>query len=38
MNTLYNPVFEHENCGIGAVVNIDGLVPAKMPPEKPETV
>ena len=25
MNTLYNPVFEHENCGIGAVVNIDGL-------------
>ena len=25
MNTLYNPAFEHENCGIGAVVNIDGI-------------
>ena len=22
--TLYEPCFEHENCGIGAVVNIDG--------------
>ncbi len=21
---LYDPSFEHENCGIGAVVNIDG--------------
>lgn len=21
---LYDPVFEHDNCGIGAVVNIDG--------------
>ena len=24
MKTLYEPVFEHDNCGIGAVVNIDG--------------
>ena len=24
MNTLYEPSFEHDNCGIGAVVNIDG--------------
>ena len=23
-NTLYEPSFEHDNCGIGAVVNIDG--------------
>ena len=23
-NTLYNPCFEHDSCGIGAVVNIDG--------------
>ena len=22
--TLYEPSFEHDNCGIGAVVNIDG--------------
>ncbi len=22
---LYNPSFEHDNCGIGAVVNLDGL-------------
>ena len=22
--SLYNPAFEHDNCGIGAVVNIDG--------------
>ena len=24
MKTLYEPCFEHDNCGIGAVVNIDG--------------
>ena len=24
MKTLYEPSFEHDNCGIGAVVNIDG--------------
>ncbi len=24
MQTLYEPGFEHDNCGIGAVVNIDG--------------
>ncbi len=24
MKTLYEPDFEHDNCGIGAVVNIDG--------------
>ncbi len=24
MRTLYEPSFEHDNCGIGAVVNIDG--------------
>ena len=24
MNTLYEPSFEHDACGIGAVVNIDG--------------
>ncbi len=24
MQTLYEPSFEHDNCGIGAVVNIDG--------------
>lgn len=23
-NTLYHPSFEHDNCGIGAVVHIDG--------------
>ncbi len=23
-NTLYSPIFEHDACGIGAVVNIDG--------------
>ena len=23
-NTLYEPAFEHDNCGIGAVVNIYG--------------
>ena len=23
-NTLYERSFEHDNCGIGAVVNIDG--------------
>ena len=23
-NTLYHPGFEHDNCGIGAVVNING--------------
>ena len=25
MNTLYNPAFEHDACGIGAVVSIDGI-------------
>ena len=25
MKTLYEPSFEHDNCGIGAVVSIDGL-------------
>jgi glutamate synthase (ferredoxin) len=25
MNTLYRESFEHDNCGIGAVVNIDGI-------------
>ena len=25
MNTLYSPKFEHDNCGIGAVVNIKGI-------------
>ena len=24
-NSLYNPSFEHDNCGIGAVVNINGI-------------
>ena len=24
-NTLYSPRFEHDNCGIGAVVNIKGV-------------
>ena len=24
-NTLYSPRFEHDNCGIGAVVNINGI-------------
>ncbi|MCF0125431.1 MAG: hypothetical protein HUJ68_06715, partial [Clostridia bacterium] len=24
MKTLYDPSFEHDACGIGAVVNIDG--------------
>ncbi len=24
LNTLYHPGFEHDNCGIGAVVNIEG--------------
>ena len=24
-NNLYNPSFEHDNCGIGAVVNIKGI-------------
>lgn len=24
LNTLYHPSFEHDNCGIGAVVNIEG--------------
>ena len=23
--TLYEPCFEHDNCGIGAVVSIDGI-------------
>ena len=23
-NTLYHPSFEHDNCGIGAVVNVNG--------------
>ena len=23
--TLYSPKFEHDNCGIGAVVNIKGI-------------
>ena len=22
---LYNPQFEHDNCGIGAIVNIKGI-------------
>ena len=26
MKTLYEPSFEHDNCGIGAVVNIDGSI------------
>ena len=25
MNSLYDPSFEHDNCGIGAVVNIKGI-------------
>ncbi|MCR5698542.1 MAG: glutamate synthase subunit alpha, partial [Treponemataceae bacterium] len=25
MKTLYEPTFEHDNCGIGAVVSIDGI-------------
>ena len=24
-NGLYNPAFEHDNCGIGAIVNINGV-------------
>ena len=24
-NSLYSPAFEHDNCGIGAVVNIKGF-------------
>ncbi len=28
---LYDPSFEHDNCGIGAVVNIKGI---KDPPDR----
>ena len=28
--TLYEPSFEHDNCGIGAVVNIDGSASYKI--------
>ena len=27
---LYEPAFEHDNCGIGAVVNIDGKAEHKI--------
>ena len=30
MNTLYEPSFEHDNCGIGAVVSIDGIKSRKV--------
>lgn len=30
MQGLYNPSFEHENCGIGAVCNINGLADNKV--------
>ena len=30
MKTLYEPSFEHDNCGIGAVVNIDGSATHKI--------
>ena len=30
MNTLYDPSFEHDACGIGAVVNIDGTASRKI--------
>jgi len=30
MKTLYEPSFEHDNCGIGAVVNIDGTATHKI--------
>lgn len=29
-NGLYDPRFEHENCGIGAVVNMDGTSDRKV--------
>ena len=37
---LYDPRFEHDNCGIGAVVNIKGvnIEQVRMPREKPVTV
>ena len=28
--TLYEPQFEHDNCGIGLVVNIDGKAERKI--------
>ena len=30
MNTIYDPSFEHDACGIGAVVNIDGTASRKI--------
>lgn len=30
MKTLYEPSFEHDNCGIGAVVSIDGIKSRKV--------
>ena len=30
MNTLYEPSFEHDNCGIGAVVSIEGIKSRKV--------
>jgi len=30
VKTLYEPSFEHDNCGIGAVVNIDGHADRKI--------
>lgn len=30
METLYEPAFEHDNCGIGAVVSIDGVKTRKV--------
>lgn len=30
MKTLYEPSFEHDACGIGAVVNIDGTKTEKI--------
>ena len=46
---LYNPQFEHDNCGIGAIVNIKGIkthktvenalsIVERMPKARPVTV
>ena len=28
--SLYEPIFEHDNCGIGAIVSIDGIASRKI--------
>ena len=27
---MYSPQFEHDNCGIGAIVNIKGIKPTRL--------